>query len=256
MYGYVIFHINAPSIVVLSYSYYTRLSNLILVLRSWLRQAPFEEVIPMKKAVIYGASGLTGSHLLDELLNNSSYDQVTVIIRKPLPIQHPKLNMLIGDYYTLPNLKDRIEADDVFIALGGTTPKIDLDYPVLAAQIAKEQGARSVFVITAVGASLRSRLPYLRVKGEIEQKLIALDFDHTHIFRPCMITGKRKGFNLTEKTVLTIWKVLNPFFMAGMNRYKGMKAKYIARAMRNAVNHPSEKVTIYHWKEMNDLLLS
>ena len=211
----------------------------------------------MKKAVIYGASGLTGSHLLDELLNHSSYDQVTAVVRKPLPFQHPKLKMLIGDYYTLPNLKDQIEADDVFIALGGTTPQIDLDYPVLAAQIAKEQGARSVFAITAVGASLRSRLAYLRVKGEIEQKLIALDFEHTHIFRPCMITGKRKRFDLMEKTVLAVWKVLNPFFMAGMNRYKSMKASNIAKAMRNAaVNYPSEKVMIYHWKEMNDLLRS
>ncbi|MBW5448727.1 NAD(P)H-binding protein [Cohnella sp. CFH 77786] len=210
----------------------------------------------MKKAVIYGASGLVGSHLLDELLKNSSYDQVTAIVRKPLPIQHPKLKMLIGDYYTLPNLKDQIEADDMFIALGGTKPKIHVDYPVLAAQIAKEKGAQSVFVITAVGASLRSRLPYLRVKGEIEKKLIALEFEHTHIFRPCMIMGKRKGFHLTEKTVLTIWKFLNPFFMAGMSRYKGMEARNIAQAMRNAVNHQSEKVKIYHWKEMNDLLRS
>lgn len=171
-----------------------------------------------------------------------------------MPIQHQKLKMLIGDYYTLPNLKDRIEADDVFIALGGTTPQIDLDYPVLAAQIAKEQGARSVFVITAVGASLRSRLPYLRVKGEIEKNLIALEFEHTHIFRPSMITGKRKEFHLLEKVILAIWKFLNPFFMAGMSRYKGMKSSNIARAMRKAVNHQSEKVKIYHWKEMNDLL--
>jgi uncharacterized protein YbjT (DUF2867 family) len=136
-----------------------------------------------------------------------------------LSIQHPKLKTLIGDYYTLPNLKDQIEADDVFITLGGTTPKIDVDYPVLAAQITKEKGAQSVFAITAVGASLRSRLSYLRVKGEIEQKLIALEFEHTHIFRPSMIMGKRKGIHLTEKTIMTIWKFLNPFLMARMSRY-------------------------------------
>ncbi|PWW02442.1 uncharacterized protein YbjT (DUF2867 family) [Paenibacillus cellulosilyticus] len=208
----------------------------------------------MKKAVIFGASGFVGSNLLDELLNHSSYEQVTVIVRKPLSIQHPKLTMLVGDYYALPDLKDQIAADDVFIALGGTTPKIDLAYPVLAAQTAKEKGAKSVCVITAVGASLRSRLSYLRVKGEIEQKLIALDFEHTHIFRPCMIMGKRKGVRLIEKTILTIWQLLNPLFVAGMSRYKGMDARNIARAMRNAVNHQSDKVMIYHWKEMNGLL--
>ncbi|GMK39721.1 hypothetical protein PCCS19_27760 [Paenibacillus sp. CCS19] len=210
----------------------------------------------MKKAIIFGASGFVGSNLLNELLYHSSYEQVTVVVRKPLPIQHPKLTMLIGDYNTLPDLKDQIEADDVFITLGGTTPQIDLDYPVLAAQVAKEKGARSVFVVTAVGASLRSRLPYLRVKGEIEQKLMALDFEHTHIFRPCMIMGRRKEFRIIERTILTIWKLLNPLFMGQMNRYKGMEARNIARTMHKASDHQSDKATIYHWKEMNGLLHS
>lgn len=208
----------------------------------------------LKKAIIFGASGFVGYYLLDQLLQHHDYERITAIVRKPLPIHHPKLTMLIGDYDSLPTLRNQIEADEVFITLGGTTPTIDLEYPVLAARIAQEKGAQSVFIITAVGASLSSRLSYLRVKGEIERNIISLEFEHTHIFRLSMIMGGRKGAQLKEKIILSSWKVLNPFFMGGMNLYKGIKANNVAKAMCNAANQQADKVKIYHWKEMNDLL--
>src|SRR4051812_274690 len=98
----------------------------------------------MKKAVLFGSSGLVGSCLLVELLNSSDYEQITVIVRNPLPIKHQKLKTAIGNYTTLMSIKENIVADEIFIALGTTkkkTPKqdeyycIDHDYPVLAAQI-------------------------------------------------------------------------------------------------------------------------
>ncbi|MEQ2527404.1 NAD(P)H-binding protein [Bacillaceae bacterium CLA-AA-H227] len=210
----------------------------------------------MKKAVIFGASGFVGSNLLEQLLMNDEYVQVTAIVRRGLPVHHPKLKILIGDFNTLPELKEQIEADEVFITLGGTTPQIDHDYPVLAAQIAKEKGAKSVFVVTAVGASIHSRMSYVKIKGEIERDLIALDFEHTHIFRPSMIMGNRGEFHLVEKIMMALWRVLNPFSIGRVSRYKGMEAKNIARAMIYAAKIPFEKVKVYHWNDMNDLLLN
>ena len=61
----------------------------------------------MKKAILFGASGFIGSYLLNELLNDSDYDQVTIVVRKDLNIIHPKLKTLIGNYQTLPSLKDK-----------------------------------------------------------------------------------------------------------------------------------------------------
>ena len=101
----------------------------------------------MKKAILFGASGFIGSFLLNELLNNSEYESVTIVVRKDLNIQHPKLKTIIGDFNTLNSLKNEIIADEVFITLGTTkknTPdtklyyQVDHDYPVLAAKIAKD----------------------------------------------------------------------------------------------------------------------
>jgi uncharacterized protein YbjT (DUF2867 family) len=53
----------------------------------------------MKKAIVFGASGFEGSHLLQEFLNNSEYKELTVVVRKPLTIGvHQKVwgNLIIS----------------------------------------------------------------------------------------------------------------------------------------------------------------
>jgi uncharacterized protein YbjT (DUF2867 family) len=218
----------------------------------------------MKKAIVFGASGFIGSHLVEELLNDPDYIQITCVVRKPLSIQHPKLKILIGDFNTLPMLNDSIEADVIFIALGTTKKKTpdqkeyyraDHDYPVLAAKIAKEKGAKEIFVVTAVGANPNSAVFYIRTKGELERDILALDYEHTHFFQPSMITGQRKENRPLEKVFIKIWSFLNPLLMGPLKNYKGMDGKDIAKAMHLAGKKPTGKVTIYHWKEMNDLLL-
>ena len=77
----------------------------------------------MKKAILFGASGFIGSCLLLDLLDNNDYKQVSVVVRKTLGLNHPKLKELIGDYHTLHQLKEKIDADEIFITLGTTQKK-------------------------------------------------------------------------------------------------------------------------------------
>ena len=217
----------------------------------------------MKKAIVFGATGFIGSHLLRELLDNPDYERVIAVTRKPLALSHPKLTTLIGDLASLPALKPQLVADEVFIALGTTrkhTPdeaeyyKIDHDYPVLAAEIAKANGARSVFLVTAVGANAGSSLFYVRTKGEVERDVLALNFDHTHIFRPSMILGERDEDRPRERMIIAVWNVINPLLVGPVDRYRGLAGDEIARTIAKAAQRQTEKVRIYHWKEMAALL--
>jgi uncharacterized protein YbjT (DUF2867 family) len=218
----------------------------------------------MKKAIIFGASGFIGSHLLTDLLGNEDYEQVSVVVRKTLGLHHPKLKELIGDYHTLHLLKGKIEADEIFLTLGTTranTPdkaqyyQIDHDYPVEAAKIALEAGAKSVFVVTAVGANANSSIFYTRTKGETERDIISLNFEHTCIFRPSMILGERKENRRLEKTLIKVWVFINPLLIGqSLKKYRGIAGPDIATAMMNAAKNPTDKVKIFHWQEMTDLL--
>ncbi len=216
----------------------------------------------MKKAIVYGASGLVGSYILETLLNSPDYEQIIAVVRKDLNIRHAKLLTLAGDFSSLPDLTKGIAVDEVYIALGTTRKKtpdqkeyyrIDHDYPVLAAKSAKENGAKTVLLVSSIGANTKSKAFYTRTKGETEQDIINLDFDHTCIFRPSLILGNRKEKRIIEKTFMAVWKVINPVLSGKMNKYKGIEAKNIARAMVGAANHPDGKMKIFYWKEMMDL---
>ncbi|MCF0065182.1 NAD(P)H-binding protein [Dyadobacter chenwenxiniae] len=216
-----------------------------------------------KKALLFGASGFVGNYLLEGLLNDPDYEQVTVVVRKDLNISNQKLKVLIGDYHSLPDLKNEIVADEVFIALGTTkknTPdqktyyQVDHDYPVLAAQTGKEKGAKSVFLVSAVGPDADSSVFYIRTKGETERDIIAQDLQHTHIFRPSMIMGNRKESRTLEKSLITIFSVINPLFIGPMQKFRGIEGKDIAKAMLAAAKRPAGKLKVYEWKEMHALL--
>lgn len=217
----------------------------------------------MKKAILFGASGFIGSFLLEELLKNSEYSQVTIVVRRKLKAEHPKLKTLIGDLQSLPSLKHEIQGDEVFIAIGTTKKKIpnqveyykiDHDYPVLAAKIAKENGAKSVFLVSAVSANDRSSVFYLRTKGEAERDIQALGFDHSHFFRPSFLLGERDEHRPVEKLFLLFWPFIDPLFVGPLSIYRGIRGKDVALAMLSAAKHSSQKVNIYHWQEMKNLL--
>jgi uncharacterized protein YbjT (DUF2867 family) len=218
----------------------------------------------MRSAIIFGSSGFVGSYLLSELLTSPDYAQVTAVVRKSLNITHPKLKTLIADYSSLPAVKSELAADEAFITLGTTkanSPKkseyyqVDHDYPVLAARIAKENGAKSVFLLTAVGANPNSKFFYVRTKGETERDVIALNFEHTHIFRPSMILGRREeNRSQLEAALVKFWSALNPLLTWKADKYKGITAEDIAKAMVKSAKNQTEKLKIYHWREMHALL--
>jgi uncharacterized protein YbjT (DUF2867 family) len=218
----------------------------------------------MKTAIVFGSSGFVGSHLLSELLDSSDYGQVTAVARKNLNITHSKLRTVIADYNSLASVKSEIAADEVFVALGTTKKnspeeadyyQVDHDYPVLAARIAKERGAKSVFLVTAVGANPDSKFFYVRTKGETERDVIALNFEHTNIFRPSMILGNRKEKrSLLEAALMKFWSALNPLLIWKADIYKGITGEDIAKAMVRSAKNQTEKVKIYQWREMHDLL--
>ncbi len=220
----------------------------------------------MKTAVVFGSSGFVGSHLVGELLNSSDYGQVIAVARKSLNIAHPKLRTVIADYNSLAGMKSEIAGDEIFIALGTTKKnspneadyyQVDHDYPVLAARMAKETGARSVLLVTAVGANPNSKLFYVRTKGETERDVIALNFEHSHIFRPSMITGSRsENRSLLEAALMKFWSALNPLLIGKADRYRGMTGQDIAKAMVQSAKNQTEKLKIYHWREMHNLLRS
>ncbi|WP_341200873.1 oxidoreductase [Metaplanococcus flavidus] len=215
-----------------------------------------------KSALIAGATGLTGSKLVEVLLDRPEYDRVTVLVRRPLELEHPKLEQIQVDYYRLDDYKKYFQVDDVFCCLGTTIKKagsqkafrrVDYDYPVALAELAKSAGTKKFLVISAMGADSRSNIFYNRVKGQMEDSLKKMNFPALHIFRPSLLLGDRKEFRLGEKAASLIFPVFSPVLRGGMKKYKPIQAEQVAQAMCTAAQLGSEGVHVYPSDEIAEL---
>jgi uncharacterized protein YbjT (DUF2867 family) len=216
----------------------------------------------MKKALVFGAAGFIGSQLLPMLLASADYDRVTIVVRRDPGLAHAKLMPLVGDLDSLPALADRIDVDDVFIALGTTKAKvpdenayhrIDHDYPVQAAALAQARGATGVFLVSAVGANAGSSVFYLRTKGETERDVIALGIARTHIFRPSQLLGQRQENRPLERVSIAVWPLIDWLLMGGARKYRGITGADVARAMVRAADDGASGTRVHEWGDMQAL---
>jgi uncharacterized protein YbjT (DUF2867 family) len=213
----------------------------------------------MKKALLFGATGFIGSQLLPMLLTSADYDRVTIVVRRDPGLAHAKLVTLVGDVDSLPALAERIDADDVFIALGTTKAKepdeaayyrVDHDYPVRAAAVAQARGATGVFLVSAVGASIDSSVFYLRTKGETERDIIALGIARTHIFRPSQLLGQREEHRPLERFIIAAWPLIDWLLVGRARKYRGIAGADVARAMQRAAEDGATGTRIHEWDDM------
>ncbi|MBB6004722.1 oxidoreductase [Arcicella rosea] len=211
----------------------------------------------MKTAIIIGATGLVGSTLVKQILDNPNYSKVTLLLRKPLDIQHPKLQQEIVDFDKPDATK--IVGDDLFCAMGTTLSKagskeaqykIDCTYPYEFGKIAKSNGVKQYILVSSIGSDANSNTFYLRTKGDLEQKIKALDFESFISVRPSFILGDRQEFRLGEKIGIVLAKAISPLLIGSLKKYRGIEATQIAKAMQILANNNLKAVHFFESDEL------
>lgn len=194
-----------------------------------------------RKAVVVGATGLIGKHLVLLLLEDNAYAKVTIVVRRPMGMSHPKLHEEIVDFDLLEQADIDLNESDLFCTLGTTIKKagsqdafrrVDYDYPHTWGRMALEQGAKQLLIVTAMGANASSRFFYNRVKGDIEDTLRGLALPALHIFRPSLLLGHRDEFRFGEKAGTVVWRIVSPLFSKIVpQKYRPIHARTVAKAM-------------------------
>jgi uncharacterized protein YbjT (DUF2867 family) len=83
--------------------------------------------------------------------------------------------------------------------------KVDVDYPLTVARLLHEHGAQSFAFNSSIGANPKARAFYMRVKGEVEQRLIAGGFPSLTLVRPSGILGPRKPHRAWEARTIRVF---------------------------------------------------
>lgn len=213
----------------------------------------------MRSALVVGATGLVGSNLVKLLCDSDEYVAVNVISRRPLDYFHPKLVVTLREFDQIAE-SDIEFAHEVFCCLGTTMKKagskeqfekVDFEYPMTIAALAKHRGIGHFIVISAMGANEKALAYYSRVKGKLEMALTNMDFPHLSIVRPSLITGERGERRLGESLGARALDVINPLLIGPMKKVRSIPAQQIAMAMKVIALHgKKQKVTIYKSDEL------
>lgn len=210
-----------------------------LVMRTF---AKINKIYMSLKAIVIGANGLIGSQLVSLLIEQPSYTEVLLLVRRPLQISHSKVQQLIVNFDNLKEHAASIQGDIIFSCLGTTRnkspepaqyKKVDLDYPLEIAQTGLLNGVKSFHIVTSLGADSTSRSPYLKLKGELENALKKLPFQSLHIYQPSYLVGNRTESRIDDKIMRPLMRLIDPVLMGNLKKYKSMPAETLAKAMVN-----------------------
>lgn len=194
--------------------------------------------------MVLGASGLTGGLVLEGLLATQAVTSVVAPVRRPLALEHPKLSQHVVDFAALEAHAAIFHVDAVVCCLGTTIRKagsrdafrkVDHDYALAAARLARMAGARAFLLMSAVGASATSSVFYSRVKGELEDAVRALRFSHLSVYHPSLLLGDRDEQRTAESLGMAVMPLANRGLIGPWRKYRAIPAETVAAAMVNDV---------------------
>ena len=218
----------------------------------------------MKTALLFGASGLVGNHLLNQLISNNNYSKIKLFVRSTINISDPKIEIIQTDFKNLENHKEDIIGDDCFFCIGTTKKnspdkneyqRIELEVPKQIAQIAKSNSVNSFVFVSSGYADPKSSGDYLKFKGEVEEELKRLNFPKLGIMRPSFLLGDRKEKRIGEKIGIFVFKLLSPLFLGPLKKMKPIHSATVAKAMISSANKNLEK-NVFESNEIAELILN
>lgn len=207
---------------------------------------------------VIGSSGLVGGALVEVLINSDSITRINLIVRKASERHHPKIKEIMVDFNDLVAYEANFPNSEALFCCIGTTMKnvkgykelyksIDYGIPLKSAKIALNRGYKSYLLVSALGANASSSVFYNRLKGEVENDLIQLGFEATHIFRPSFLLGNRKENRIGELIGKNIFKAISFLLPA---KYRAIYDVQVAKAMLKKSLSDLRGSHIWYYKDM------
>ena len=151
------------------------------------------------KALVLGATGAIGKDLVEQLLQDYTFDRVDIFVRREVKIPSAKLVAHVVNFDHPEQWADRITGDVLFSCLGTTIKaagsqdaqwKVDYTYQYNAAKAARENGVPMYVLVSSVGANSKSKVFYTKMKGALDDAVQKLGFPACFILQPPSLIRK------------------------------------------------------------------
>ena len=191
-----------------------------------------------KRAIVIGATGLVGRALVDQLAEAEHISKIITFTRRSAKHSSSKVINQVVDFDHLEDYALSFSADCLFSCLGTTLQqagsinaqrKVDYDFQFRAAQLAANNGVHHYLLVSSNAANDQSKNQYLKMKGELEQKIKYLPFERISIFQPSLLIGQRTEFRLGEK--LGSWMLPILCTIPWLKRFRPISGEQVAAKM-------------------------
>ncbi len=215
--------------------------------------------MPSETAIVAGATGLIGRHLLERLSAGGRFAKIVALVRKPQADVPPGVSSLVVDFDHVASLNAPFRDATVFCALGTTMKqagsqesfrRVDYEYVTGLAKRAAEGGCRRLCLVSALGADASSSVFYNRVKGEAEDAIRKLPIPAVEIIRPSLLLGDRQEFRLAERLTATASRAFSFAFAGPLKRYRPIEADTVAAAMVAVSGEAPKGVRVFESEEI------
>jgi uncharacterized protein YbjT (DUF2867 family) len=216
-------------------------------------------------ALVAGASGLVGAHLLERLAAQPDFGRVIAVTRRPLQSDLPRVVNRIVRFEALEDSLKGTRADVAFCALGTTLDtagtreafrQVDFGVVLAFARAALAAGVQRFVLVPSIGADPRANNFYLRVKGETEQAVGALGFAGLDIMQPGLLLGSRAELRPLELAGRVLMPLVNLLLYGPVEPYRAIPATVVAAAMVGAARSGRWGLHRYTHREMRRLAQS
>jgi NADH dehydrogenase len=203
----------------------------------------------MKHITVFGATGFIGRHLVRRLAKTGAIISV--------PTREPEKALLLkpmGDVGQIVPIRCNVRSDAAIAAAIGSSDavinligilyekgansfqSIHVETAARIARISREQGAKRLAHMSALGASVSSPSSYARSKGGGEEAVRTF-FPDANIFRPSIVFGPEDNFFNRFAAMARISPWL-PLIGGGMTRFQPVYVGDVAEAMVRALGQP------------------
>ena len=214
--------------------------------------------------VMMGATGAVGTQVLTALLAQATPPRVTSLVRRmDADLKDTRLSQQVVDVLDPSSYQSLLTGHEVAICtLGVGQPskmtaaeftRIDKDAVLAFATACKQAGVRHFQLLGSVGSDSGSRNFYLRSKGELQDALIALDFERLSIFQPSMILTPTNRYGWLQGLTLVVWPWLNPILQGSWQAYRGVKVSTLGAAIARNAQVSGKKVAFLRWPDFQAL---
>lgn len=214
-----------------------------------------------KTAIVFGAETPVGEHCVRLLLNHPAYNQVFVIVAKPLSLKYDKLKQFSLKSFLSGEIS-RLQGDDLFYCTNDFLQNISAEEQLNSAELARilpvaklavKGGVNQFLVLSSAGANPESLMPLLKMKGQIAEILSTMSFWGMHIFKPVPIRKEQIKSFWGQGLAFLLQRGAAQLDEELVHEVTPLKSQVIAKAMVNAAQQLSKGYHIYSNESMERL---